>query len=142
MIVYRGMPRQQGAGLGSMLKKGFKIVTPLLQSAPVKEGLRLLKRNAKRAGIAAEHDILVRRQSPAKALMQRGKHMLTETGKHLVGNLFTTRRRRRSKKKIPKRRVQQRGKGIRSLRRRGAHHSRPRRRRRQARPARDLDIFD
>ena len=70
-VVYRGISRQYGHGLGSIFKTAIRTIVPVLKPV-TKGGLRSAKKVVKEQGISALHDI-VSGQNVKQMLQRRGQ---------------------------------------------------------------------
>lgn len=89
--IYRGVPRQNGRGLGAMFKSAIATMTPLLKPV-LKTGLNALKEQGAKQGLAAAHDILVGGKNPKDVIFRRGAQTLKTVGSKVLAAVGTKRK--------------------------------------------------
>lgn len=79
--VYRGVARQQGHGLGSILKSGARLALPFLGTAA---------RQLVNTGTAIASDVLNNKRSAKDAFLYHGKQGLKSAGKDMFKGLMSS----------------------------------------------------
>lgn len=136
--VYRGVPRQTGAGLGSMFRSLFRTIMPLV--APVAaRALNTLKTEGPKHGFAAISRVMAG-EGPKQVLKTQG----LEFGKKLLdsikGGFSATSP--HSSSGAHSHQTNQTGKGLRRWRKRNTLKKLKRLHKRRQHKARSIDIFD